>query len=109
MANYQRGDVVLVSFPFTGSTVSKRRPALVLLDTGGQDIVAARVTSRVARPPFDVGIADWRQAGLRLPSLVRVHKAATIQKQLVERRLGALTHDDWAKVRAALQQICALV
>jgi len=106
MANYHHGDVVLVSFPFTGSASGKRRPAVVLVDTGDQDLVAARVTSQTSRSPFDVDIQDWRQAGLRLPSIVRVHKVATLQKQLIERRLGTLMHDDWANVRAALQQLC---
>jgi mRNA interferase MazF len=41
MINYQPGDLVLVAFPFTGGG-SKVRPALVLLDTGDDDILVAR-------------------------------------------------------------------
>jgi mRNA-degrading endonuclease toxin of MazEF toxin-antitoxin module len=46
---FQPGDLVLVAFPFVGSAQSKRRPALVILDTGDDDIVVARVTTQLAR------------------------------------------------------------
>ncbi len=98
MQNYRPGEIVLLSFPFADATRVKRRPALVLLDTGDEDIV-------VARGPFDVELVEWRRAGLLLPSVVRVHKVATMEKRLVERRLGALTAGDWAQVRAVIQQL----
>jgi mRNA interferase MazF len=34
MQNYRPGELVLLSFPFADATGVKRRPALVLLDTG---------------------------------------------------------------------------
>jgi len=94
MQNYRPGEIVLLSFPFADATRVKRRPALVLLDTGDEDIVVARVTSQVAQRPFDVELVEWRRAGLLLPSVVRVHKVATLEKRLVEQRLGALTASD---------------
>ena len=109
MQNYRSGEIVLLSFPFAGATGAKRRPALVLLDTGDDDIVVARVTSQVARGPFDVELLEWKQAGLLFPSVVRVHKVATMEKRLVERRLGTLTAGDWARVRAVVQQLWASI
>ena len=105
MQNYRSGEIVLLAFPFAGATGAKRRPALVLLDTGDDDIVVARVTSQVTRGAFDVELVEWRQAGLLLPSVVRVHKVATLEKRLVERRVGTLMAGDWARVRAATQQL----
>jgi mRNA interferase MazF len=68
-----------------------------------------RVTSQVAQGSFDVELAEWREAGLLLPSVVRVHKVATLEKRLVERRLGALKAGDWAQVRAVIQQLWASI
>ena len=107
MQNYRPGEIVLLSFPFADAARVKRRPALVLLDTGDEDVVVGRVTSQVAQWPFDVELAEWRGAGLLLPSVVRVHKVATLEKRLVERRLGALTVGDWARVQAVIQQLWA--
>jgi len=63
------------------------------------------VTSQVAQTAFDVELMEWEQAGLLLPSVVRVHKVATLEKRLVERRLGALTPSDWAQVRVKIRQL----
>ena len=105
MESYRLGEIVLLSFPFAGVTEVKRRPAMVLLDTGDEDIVVARITSQVVQAPFDVELVEWRQAGLLLPSVVRVHKVATLEKRLVERKLGALTVGDLARVRAVIHRL----
>jgi len=107
MKNYRSGEVVLLNFPFTDATVAKRRPALVILDVGDEDLIVARVTSQAAQAAFDVELVDWQKAGLLLPSVARVHKLATLEKRLVERRLGALTAGDWAQVRTRMQQLWA--
>jgi mRNA interferase MazF len=109
MQNHQSGEVLLLLFPFADATGARRRPALVLLDTGDADIVVARVTSQIVRTVFDVELVEWQQAGLLLPSVVRVHKVATLEKRLVERRLGALTSNDWDQVRTRIQQLWAAI
>jgi len=105
MNRYAAGDLLLLSFPFTDVTAAKRRPALVLIDLGDDDIVVARVTSQLAHTSFDVGLVDWQREGLLFPSVVRVHKVATLEKQLVERKLGKLTRRDWNEVRAIIRQL----
>lgn len=105
MQSYQPGEVILLSFPLSDATSSKRRPALVLLDTGDEDIVVARITSQIPQTVFDVELVEWQQAGLLLPSVVRVHKLATLEKRLVERKLGILISADWVKVQARTKQL----
>jgi len=105
MEYYRPGEVVLLEFPFTGIVDAKRRPALVLLDTGDDDIVVARVTSQITRTQFDVELAEWQKVGLLLPSVIRVHKLATLAKSLVRRRLGSLAPSDWMQVRARIHQL----
>lgn len=87
MTYYQTGEVILVSFLFTSATVSKRRPGLILLDTGDQDVIVARITGQVSRTYFDVEITQWQKAGLLQPSLVRVNKIITLEKRSIERNL----------------------
>jgi mRNA interferase MazF len=106
MASYAAGDVVLLEFPFTDTAGSKRRPALILLDTGDDDTVVARVTSQLSAAPQDVTLDEWQQAGLLLPSVVRLHKVATLQRRLVDKKLGRLTPGDWSRVVLILRQVC---
>ena len=105
MTSFQPGDLVLVAFPYAGSAQAKRRPAVIVLDTGDADVVVARVTTQQHQTPNDVAIADWQGAGLLAPSVVRAHKLATIEKALIHRRLGRLPPADRRRLAAVLRQI----
>jgi mRNA interferase MazF len=109
MLSCQPGEVLLLTFPFVDGVNSKRRPALVLIDTGDEDIIVVRITSQVAKMIFDVELTEWEKAGLRLPSFVRVNRIATLEKKLVERKLGKLTTNDWAKVQSKIQQLWTFI
>gem|GEM_PF-4871135 len=47
--HYDSGEVVLMTLQFTAGTGAKRRPTLVLLDTGDADMIVVPITSRAAR------------------------------------------------------------
>jgi mRNA interferase MazF len=103
MTNYRPGDLVLIAFPFsTGQT--KDRPALVILDTGDSDVLVGKITKRRYSTPYDVNLADWRAAGLLVPSVLRTHKLA---KKYVRHILGSLSPADRPSVSSALHQILA--
>ena len=48
---YRRGDVVLVSFPFTDLAAAKKRPALIIspdsMNQLSQDLILAAITSQL--------------------------------------------------------------
>lgn len=99
METYTPGEIVLLLFPFVNTISVKRRPAIILVDTGDEDIIVARITTQNNQTKFDVPIKDWNMIGLLLPSYVRIHKIATIEKNLVEKRLGKTTDDDWKQIK----------
>lgn len=94
MTNFRPGDLLLVTFPFTRGDRGKQRPALVLSDTGDADVIVARVTTQRYDTSLDVHISEWKAAGLLAPSVVRLHKLATVEKDLVTREIGTLTRTD---------------
>ncbi len=105
MTLYKPGDVVLVRFPFTSGAGSKLRPALVVLDTGDDDLLVARITTHTSLTPFDVAVIDWRGAGLLAPSNARLHKLATLEKSDIHRSLGHLRATDRQSVAVAFRRI----
>ncbi len=72
------GDIVLLKFPFTDTKTFKKRPALIINDLNDGDIIVCRITSKIYKTSFDVCLDDWKQSGLKLPSVIRVHKLATL-------------------------------
>jgi len=82
------GDIVILKFPYTDGITFKRRPALVIRDFQDGDILVCRITSKIYTTTFDIELIDWAESGLKLPSVVRVHKIATLEKSLLELRLG---------------------
>jgi mRNA interferase MazF len=104
MTTYQAGDLLLIQFSQTSGTPGALRPGLVLIDTGDLDVVVARITRQTYRTPHDVEVTDWRTAGLVGPSVIRLHKIATVEKALIQRKLGSLQATDRAAVANVLQQ-----
>lgn len=98
MANYTFGDILLLRFPYTDQKNFKKRPALVITDTADGDIVVARITSRSKATIFDIQIKHWKKSGLLLPSIIRLHKLATLDKSMIESKLGRLVSEDKEKV-----------
>ena len=108
MTTYRPGDAVLVSFPFADQRQRKKRPAVVVADTGDNDLVVPRVTTQRYTTAFNLPIADWQEAGLLAPSTVRLHKLATIEKSLIGLRLGSLSANDRERASSILRGKLAL-
>ncbi len=104
------GDVVLVPFPFTDQSATKKRPAIVVSSDAyhreRQDVIVVAVTSRVASEPKtgDVTVSGWRDAGLLKPSVIKP-VFTTIETGLLLRTLGTLGSADQFRLRTALQQV----
>ena len=101
MTTYNFGDIVLIGFPHTDLQGVSKRPAIVLYDSGDQDILVARVTTQEHKSEGDYRIRDWGKCGLLGESYVRLGKQATIEKRFIIRKLGTLE----AKERDALRSI----
>jgi mRNA interferase MazF len=99
------GDIVLLKFPFTDGKSYKRRPALIINDYDDGDIIVCRITSQIYETPNDVNINDWEKSGLRLPSVIRVHKLATLEKDLVEVKMGHIDNSTKEKIQIIIAKL----
>jgi mRNA interferase MazF len=99
------GDIVLLKFPFTDGKTNKRRPALIINDFDDGDVIVCRITSQIYKTKNDVLISDWKKTGLKLPSVIRVHKIATLNKDLIEFILGQIDNPMKEKVRATISKL----
>lgn len=107
---YDQYDVVVVPFPFTDSTATKKRPALVISDAtkfniSVQKSVMAMITTASHSPwALDMPITDLTSAGLRAKSIVRM-KLFTLDNALVIKKIGKLATSDRQTVQQSLEQL----
>jgi mRNA interferase MazF len=109
---FEFGDVVLVPFPFTDQTASKKRPAVVVsnraYNTARLDIIVMAITSQRRPNPRlgDVRITHWQAAGLLKPTVAKP-VFATLEQRLVLRQLGTFAAEDQTALRKAIEEIIA--
>jgi mRNA interferase MazF len=85
-----KGDVVLITFPFTDLSGSKLRPAVVLASTS-LDLTVCFITTQIQwQEPSDVLLLPNLTNGLRKQSLIRTSKIATLDRALAKGLLGRL-------------------
>lgn len=99
------GDVVLIEFPHTSTEKTKKRPALVVVDPDDGDILLARICSKSFGSNYETTVQSWGNAGLLLPSFVRLHKLATLQKSMIYKHLGKLENEDLQQIRSKLKEM----
>jgi mRNA interferase MazF len=108
---YQRGDVVLVPFPFADAQATKTRPALVVSDPGYEtetgNLIIAQITSQASKFFSDYPLKSWKGAGLVKPSIVRL-KLATLASSLVRYRPGRISPAELAEVDNRLRKVLRL-
>lgn len=104
----EKGDIVLIPFPFTDLTGKKSRPALVLIDHDN-DITVSFITSKINwREEFDFLIIAEEQNGLKKDSILRVGKITTLEKNLVIGKLGSISSTELGKIDGLLIKILKL-
>lgn len=105
--SYDFGELVLIPFPYTDQTGSKKRPAIVVsspaFNRRRPDLILVPVTSQQhVRPVFgEVALDDWQVAGLLAPSATKPI-IITLEKSLVVKKLGRLSAGDCAAVKDSL-------
>ena len=102
-----KGDIVLITFPFTDLSGTKLRPAIVLFQND-TDVTVCFITSKLEwKEEFDITLDPSVENGLRKKSLIRVARIATLDKSFAKGLLGRLTGQELIllneKVKALLQ------
>jgi len=99
MKRIEAGSILLLKFPFADGLGYKRRPALILRDFEDGDVLVCRITSKLYKSEYDIYLDNWEQLGLRLPSVVRVHKMATLEASLIETAMGRIDEKTLSKIK----------
>jgi len=90
---FRSGDIVLVPFPFTNLTSTKRRPALLLRGLGefGDWLCLPVTTQSAHQASVALRGDDFVDVALPKPSWVRVNRPTILSEQIMLGRIGNLT------------------
>lgn len=109
---YSRGDIVLMSFPFTHFDSEKVRPTLILSSLQKyDDYVVLFLTSQVEKYSKDhenILIKQSTQNGLLKDSVVICSKLATISENMIHEKIGSLSKADISSVTKNVKSILDL-
>jgi len=104
----KKGSIVLIPFPFTDLQGSKIRPAVVL-SKSELDVMICFVTSEFKwKTEYDISVLPSENNGLKVPSLIRTSKIATIDSSLVLGELGELSDLEILELDKGLKKLLQL-
>ena len=104
----QKGDIILIPFPFTDLSGNKLRPAVILAQTR-LDLTVCFITSQLQwQEQTDILLQPNSSNGIKKSSLIRVSKIATLDKTLTLGKIGTLNTTEITELNFKLKQLLQL-
>lgn len=104
------GDIIVVSFPFTDLSTTRKRPALVLSNLEGDDIIICEITSRIKKDKYIVSLEneDLELGNLRTKSIIRPNRLLTIHKGKINYKFGKIKKEKLEETIEKVREIFRL-
>jgi len=108
MARFIKGDIVIVPFPFSDLTQSKRRPALVISNLKGNDIILCQITSQNIFDGYSIYLKDedFQEGSLKRSSNIRPNRIFTADVQIIQYKIGTLKNE---KIEEVINKIIQII
>lgn len=98
----RKGDIVLIPFPFTDLSGNNLRPAVVLFRTGSDVTVTFISSQKKFNSAYEIEIMKSDYNGLKVDSILKLSKIATLDSALIVGKLGALTTQEISQLNDKL-------
>ena len=107
MGRFIKGDIVVVPFPFSDLSQSKKRPALVLVDLKGEDLILSQITSQNIYDSYAIEISenDFENGNINKISNIRPNKIFTADKGIILYKVAHLSEE---KIREVTDKIISI-
>lgn len=98
---------MIVPFPFSDLSQTKRRPALVLATLRGDDLILCQITSRSVSDSYAIVLetTDFSSGSLNQSSNIRPNRLFTADRQLILKKAGELKPEKLDEAIARLVEI----
>jgi len=100
VGKFIKGDVVVIPFPFSDLSQSKRRPALVIAALEGNDVILCQITSKTIKDTYAISIddMDFTSGSLRQPGNIRPNRLFTADSHLILYQAGSIRKEKLIQV-----------
>ena len=108
MAEFIKGDIVVVPFPFSDLSQIKKRPAFVVNRLAGDDLILCQITSQTIKDKYSVTIkkTDFVSGNLSVNSNIRPNRIFTADKSIIFYKVGSIRED---KTKEVIQKIIEII
>ena len=103
------GEVVVLPFPQTDLQAGKRRPALVVANLTGDDLILCQITSQSRRDGYSVPLAsgDFERGHLNVDSFIRPNRLFTVERSVILYSAGKVKNSKLNEVRSKIRDLFA--
>src|SRR6266436_9838 len=103
------GEVVVLPFPQTDLQAGKRRPALVVANLPGDDLILCQITSQSRNDGFSISllIADFERGRLVKDSFIRPNRLFTVEQSVILYAAGKVKDSKLREAHAKIRDLFA--
>lgn len=103
------GEVVVLPFPQTNLQSGKRRPALVVADLLGEDLVLCQITRKARADGYSVPLVltDFERGRLAVDSFIRSNRLFTVEQSVILYAAGKIKETKLQEVKTKIRQLFA--
>ena len=106
--SFKKGDVVVTPFPFSDLKSLVRRPALVVANLKGDDLILCQITSKKHYDPYQILLnqKDFSNGGLSVDSFIKPSILFTLRNSIILYKAGKVNKN---KIKEVEDKICDII
>ena len=108
MAEFIKGDIVVIPFPFSNLSKVKKRPAFVVSELAGDDVILCQITSQTIKDKYSISLSknDFVTGNLLVKSNIRPNRIFTADKNIILYKVGNIKEN---KIREVINKVIEII
>ncbi|MDA3836607.1 MAG: type II toxin-antitoxin system PemK/MazF family toxin [Nanoarchaeota archaeon] len=101
---YKQGDIILMPFPYSDLTGSKKRPAIIISNSRlkGDDFICALITSNTPKEGLLIKKDSFENGTLPFQSWIKPQRIFTIDKKIIIKKLANINNTFYKKLEQGI-------
>ncbi len=90
---FNQKDLVLIHFPYSDLTISKKRPALIISNdqvNKMQDRICCLITTKPHKDDIEITKTSFEEGNLPFKSFIKPHRIFTVDEKVIIKKLGSV-------------------